>query len=472
MADWIIPCNPEFFDVFGAFEKLGSVDWTQSAPGIEKGDMVFIYVARPVQAVALRCIATEVMIPGDQADHSDAEFEKGDSSETDSHYYMRLKLDKWIPPGMITFEKMQKAGMKGNIQGPRRVPGELRELFGLDAIRKDTASESVSSVPEKSAVKYDVDRFIRDLKAKEEIDPDTHDGSYWMMWETVQAYANLQDLSALDYHDLNLVYLTSVGTWKHGIDAKKKTIDESHLDPSDKKYLKELWDEVWRMAGEGAYSNSDPFVNGNQSIGMFGTGFMSFQGKTTSESVRQFIAMCIDLLPMEDDDEMFDRAAQVLNDSFKGMQAASVSMVLHCLKPCTFPIMNTNMGYGNIFGLLGVRVTNCYYQKAYIENCRKIKAFRDRNFTFRNYRIFDKAARDVDKYRIEPVSDSADTLKKVETAGEKEEKGSVETQVNERVREEFMRQIRDKKAALADLDLKRENILREISLLEEMLSKI
>ena len=55
---------------------------------------------------------------------------------------------------------------------------------------------------------------------------------------------------------------------------------------------------------------------------------------------------------------------------------------------------------------------------------------------------------------------------------EKEEKRSVETQVNERVREEFMRQIRDKKAALADLDLKRENILREISLLEEMLSKI
>ena len=356
MADWIIPCNPEFFDVLGAFEKLGSVDWTQSAPGIEKGDMVFIYVARPVQAVALRCIATEVMIPGDQADHSDAEFEKGDSFETGSHYYMRLKLDKWIPPGMITFEKMQKAGLKGNIQGPRRVPDELRELFGLDAIRKDTASESVSSVPEKSAVKYDVDRFIRDLKAKEEIDPDTHDGSYWMMWETVQAYANLPDLSALDYHDLNLVYLTSVGTWKHGIDAKKKTIDESHLDPSDKKYLKELWDEVWRMAGEGAYSNSDPFVNGNQSIGMFGTGFMSFQGKTTSESVRQFIAMCIDLLPMEDDDEMFDRAAQVLNDSFKGMQAASVSMVLHCLKPCTFPIMNTNMGYGNIFGLLGVIV--------------------------------------------------------------------------------------------------------------------
>ena len=38
MAEWIIPCNPDYFDVFGAFEKLGSVDWNQNTPGIEKGD--------------------------------------------------------------------------------------------------------------------------------------------------------------------------------------------------------------------------------------------------------------------------------------------------------------------------------------------------------------------------------------------------------------------------------------------------
>ncbi len=472
MADWIIPCNPVFFDVFGAFEKLGSVDWTQSAPGIEKDDTVFIYVAKPVQAVAFRCIATEVMIPDDQADHSDAEFEKGDSLETGSHYYMRLKLDKWIPPGMITFVKMQRAGLKGNIQGPRRVPNELRELFGLDIIQGETVRASVKAENRKNSTKYDVNRIMCDLKAKEDIDPDSHDGSYWMMWETIQAYANLPDLSALDYHDLNLVYLTSVGTWKHGIEAKKKTIDESHLDSSDKKYLKDLWDEVWRMASEGAYSNSDWSDNGKRSIGMFGTGFMSFQGKMTSEHVREFIAMCIDIVPMEKDDEMFDRAAHVLNDSFKGMQAASVSMVLHCLKPCTFPIMNTNMGYGNIFNVLGVHVTNCYYQKAYIENCRKIKAFRDQNFAFRNYRIFDIAAWDVNKYLIDPASEAADTQKIEEIVGNSEDKGSVETQVNERVLEEFIRQIRDKKAALADLDLKRENILREINLLEDMLLKL
>ena len=33
------------------------------------------------------------------------------------------------------------------------------------------------------------------------------------------------------------------------------------------------------------------------------------------------------------------------------MRAASASMVLHCLKPMTFPIFNSNMGFDNIYVL-------------------------------------------------------------------------------------------------------------------------
>ena len=79
---------------------------------------------------------------------------------------------------------------------------------------------------------------------------------------------------------------------------------------------------------------------------MFGTGFLSFQNKTTNTHVRDFVKMCVDILPMTDDTQMFNRAAKVLTASFKGMRAASASMVLHCLKPYTFPILNSNMGNG------------------------------------------------------------------------------------------------------------------------------
>ena len=51
MASWIIPCNPKYYDVFGAFRTLNTVDWRQTAKSIEPGDIVYIYTGRPVQAI-------------------------------------------------------------------------------------------------------------------------------------------------------------------------------------------------------------------------------------------------------------------------------------------------------------------------------------------------------------------------------------------------------------------------------------
>ena len=72
---------------------------------------------------------------------------------------------------------------------------------------------------------------MNSLKKKPEMDPDQHDGCYELMKETIAAYSKLRDFSAIDYKDLNLVYLTTVGTWKQGVESKKNTIEESHLLP-------------------------------------------------------------------------------------------------------------------------------------------------------------------------------------------------------------------------------------------------
>ena len=44
ITDWIIPCNPKYYDVFGAFDKMETIDWRQTAKNIEPGDAVYIYV--------------------------------------------------------------------------------------------------------------------------------------------------------------------------------------------------------------------------------------------------------------------------------------------------------------------------------------------------------------------------------------------------------------------------------------------
>lgn len=126
-----------------------------------------------------------------------------------------------------------------------------------------------------------------------ELDPDIHDGSYKLVRETVNAYANMSDLSNVDYKDLNLVYLMSVGTWKQKVPAKKKTITDSNLPQTEKDRLTAILEKIWFKAENYEYQNKE---KGRPSIGMFGTGFFTFLGKTDDVSPRNFIQMCIDIL--------------------------------------------------------------------------------------------------------------------------------------------------------------------------------
>ena len=130
-SDWIIPCNPKYYDVFGAFDKMETVDWRQTAKSIEPGDSVYIYVADPVQAIVFKCKVLETLIPPAMYDDSDNEFNLTEPEEDLGPYHinMRLKLICKFPTDAITMDKMREVGVKGNIQGPRRMTEELKELI-------------------------------------------------------------------------------------------------------------------------------------------------------------------------------------------------------------------------------------------------------------------------------------------------------------------------------------------------------
>ena len=233
--------------------------------------------------------------------------------------------------------------------------------------------------------------ILNKLKHALELSPGEHDGSYELVRTIVSAYRDV-DEAVLDYHDLNAIYLMCIGTWRHSYDKKHEAVHATHLPEVRKQELDHLIDDLRSRAEAGAYKNQEKAVDSTGHIGMFGTGFYSFQNKTDPKSVRAFIKMCIDLLDMTVDEDMFRRAALVLTKSFHGMQAAAASVVLHCLKPLTFPVINSNVGSEDIFAALGVELKSRGKLEAYVDNCRKIKAFRDTNFSFKNYRILDMAA--------------------------------------------------------------------------------
>ena len=363
-TEWIIAGNPDKYDVVGAFRELGTIDWTQSS-NINVGDIVYIYVSNTVRAIRFKCKVNVVNKVTPTID--DSKFNISGDFDGTKGRYMELEMLEEFSTDLFGKNALELHGFKSPM-GPMRVPAEVKEYLDI----------------------------VQQLLNAKEMDPDSHDATYELLREVVKSYKKVGDLAQCDYKDLNLVYLICVGTWKQGLDAKKKTVRESHLPDDEKKRLEDLLDTVWIRAQNGEYTNNE---GNDTNFGMFGTGFYTFQGKTDDKSPRDFIQMCIDIMDMDDDDEIFDRCEQILNNNFHGMRAASASMVLHCLKPMTFPIFNSNMGADNIYVYFNTGIKKKTEIYEYINNVKIVKAFRDQHFKVKNYRIFDMAAWNIGKAR-------------------------------------------------------------------------
>lgn len=363
-TEWIIACNPDKYDVIGAFQELGSIDWTQSA-NIVVGDIVYIYVSNTVRTIKVKCKVNAVNKAVPTID--DSKFNKSDEFDGSKGRYMELEMIEEFSTGLFEKSRLEQHSFKSPL-GPVRVSSELKEYLDI----------------------------VQELLHADEMEPDTHDATYELIREVINSYEIMGDLSVCDYKDLNLVYLMCVGTWKHGFDAKKKTIDASHLPDSEKNRLKNLLDELGERAKRGEYANNK---ENDANFGMFGTGFYTFENKTDEHSPKDFIQMCIDIKNLSNDKEIFNRCERTLNEGFHGMRAASASMVLHCLKPMTFPIFNSNMGFDNIYVYFNIDIKRKTELCTYIKNVRIVKAFRDKYFTVKNYRIFDIAAWEIGKAR-------------------------------------------------------------------------
>ncbi len=113
--EWIVPANPKFYDVEGAFAASDEVDWKQGA-GIKAGDTVYMYVAAPVSAILYKCRVTETDIPYAYADEN-----------LTIKALMRLKLQRRYERDRFTFERLSNEFGVTAVRGPRGVPYGLSE---------------------------------------------------------------------------------------------------------------------------------------------------------------------------------------------------------------------------------------------------------------------------------------------------------------------------------------------------------
>ena len=115
---WIVPANPKYYDVVGAFEKADEIDWKQGN-GIRVGDTVFLYVGAPISAILFKCSVTETDIPYDFS-----------NEHLTIKALMKIKLQKRYEPTRFTFDILKEEYGIYAVRGPRGIPEALRLDLG------------------------------------------------------------------------------------------------------------------------------------------------------------------------------------------------------------------------------------------------------------------------------------------------------------------------------------------------------
>lgn len=248
----------------------------------------------------------------------------------------------------------------------------------------------------------DKTQIIDELKHTNEILPNEYDGTYRSVRETVECYAKLRKTALLDYTDLELLYFLSLGIWNSDKSERKSRLEKSHLLYNDKITLERSLERIWCNGSKKLFTHR--ISDDELKVLTETVAFKDTDMAKNAEAVQFFIKMCINLAGLEKDSELYDTAQKMLNAKIKnaGIPIYVVSRILHSLKPFSFPIFANTKEHCEIYRTMGLELIEKDDVTRYITNCRKIRAFRDTNFKFKNMRVFDVMSWELLAGKIEP----------------------------------------------------------------------
>lgn len=117
--EWLIKADPNKYNYKKAFEELECIDWIKCAD-FKVGDKAFIYTSAPVSAITNLVEVVKTNIQSHEKIDDKEYWMKESDSNTDNKLFARMKMIKEFEVS-ITLEDIQSHGLKGNIQGPRKL---------------------------------------------------------------------------------------------------------------------------------------------------------------------------------------------------------------------------------------------------------------------------------------------------------------------------------------------------------------
>lgn len=125
MNYWIISANGNLYNHAAAFSEWGFIDWSQHN-AYEIGDIIYIYCTRPYQRIMYKTYVEKVLMKSNQIVDDKRywknikDYEKGLAGR-----YARLRLIEQVNTENLSLDSLQKHGLQGRIQGPRRIDASL-----------------------------------------------------------------------------------------------------------------------------------------------------------------------------------------------------------------------------------------------------------------------------------------------------------------------------------------------------------
>lgn len=115
-SDWLIPANPNYFDIEKALEDKDEIIWKQTSK-IKALDIVYLYIGSPISSIKYKFKVLSSDIPYQFA-----------NKNLKINKVMNLKLLERYDDNKYSFSKLNEFGVNA-IRGPRHIPEKLKDYI-------------------------------------------------------------------------------------------------------------------------------------------------------------------------------------------------------------------------------------------------------------------------------------------------------------------------------------------------------
>ena len=126
---WLVPANPNEYDIESAFNRYNTLDWKRSY-NYENGDILYIYVSGNIRKVRYKVEVVEGLVRTNEITYNKTFWMDEQKFEQSKDWdWTRIRLVDEVDTSELSLTQLREHGLKGNIQGSMKLKGILRDYI-------------------------------------------------------------------------------------------------------------------------------------------------------------------------------------------------------------------------------------------------------------------------------------------------------------------------------------------------------